>query len=70
MTCGIWRGQGDQALTGVAGKADGSTRKQIQRNPHGLDLRLALHGRRLTKVLGADAVQGPSTAASSSILAA
>ncbi|XLR02936.1 hypothetical protein S83_069134 [Arachis hypogaea] len=25
MTCSIWRGQGDQALTGVAVKADGST---------------------------------------------
>ncbi|XLS76675.1 hypothetical protein HN51_033540 [Arachis hypogaea] len=25
MTCGIWRGQRDQAFTGVAGKADGST---------------------------------------------
>ncbi|XLT76192.1 hypothetical protein HN873_032466 [Arachis hypogaea] len=25
MTCGIWRRQSDQALTGVAGKADGST---------------------------------------------
>ncbi|KAL4358911.1 hypothetical protein AHAS_Ahas08G0024900 [Arachis hypogaea] len=60
MTCGIWRRQSDQALTGVAGKADGSTRQPIQRNPDGVDLRLALHGRRLTEVVGADAVQPPN----------